>query len=117
MRRDVFQAISDPTRREIINLLAYQSLNLNAVAGKFKISRPAISRHIKILTECGLIVIRQEGRERFCEAKLKKLDAVSGWVEQYRVFWTSKLDALEIFLDKQEMAEKKIKSLLKNKKK
>jgi DNA-binding transcriptional ArsR family regulator len=98
MRRDVFQAIADPTRREIINMIAGQSLNLNAVAENFSISRPAISKHIKILTECGLIVIRQQGRERFCEAKLQKLNEVSQWVERYRVFWTKKLDALENFL-------------------
>ena len=98
MRRDVFQAIADPTRREIINVIARQSLNLNAVAEKFDISRPAISKHIKILTECGLIIIKQQGRERYCEAKLQKLNEVSEWVEQYRIFWTQKLDALENFL-------------------
>ena len=98
MRRDVFQAIADPTRRSIINMLSSQSLNLNAVAENFDISRPAISKHIKILTECGLIEIKQQGRERYCEAKLQKLNEVSQWIEQYRVFWTKKLDALENFL-------------------
>lgn len=99
MRRDVFQAIADPTRREIIGLLARQPLNLNAVAENFDISRPAISKHIKILTECGLIMIRKEGRERYCEAKFDKLNEVSDWVEQYRVFWNTKLDALDKFLN------------------
>ena len=99
MRRDVFQAIADPTRREIISMIAHKSLNLNAVAEKFHVSRPAISKHIKILTECGLIVIKQQGRERYCEAKLDKLNEVSGWVEQYRKFWTAKLDSLEVYLD------------------
>lgn len=99
MRRDVFQAIADPTRREIINLLAQQPLNLNAVAENFDVSRPAISKHIKILTECGLIVIKQQGRERYCEAQLKKLAEVSDWIEKYRVFWTAKLDALGNFLE------------------
>ncbi|MBT1703687.1 ArsR/SmtB family transcription factor [Chryseosolibacter indicus] len=98
MRRDVFQAIADPTRREIINLVAHRSLNLNAVAEKFDISRPAISKHIKILTECGLVVIKQQGRERYCEARLQKLNEVSKWIDQYREFWTKKLDALENFL-------------------
>jgi DNA-binding transcriptional ArsR family regulator len=98
MRRDVFQAIADPTRREILNLVAHQSLNLNAVADQFDISRPAISKHIKILTECGLITIKQQGRERYCEARLQQLNEVSEWIEQYRVFWTKKLDALEQFL-------------------
>ncbi|MDQ3290960.1 MAG: metalloregulator ArsR/SmtB family transcription factor [Bacteroidota bacterium] len=99
MRRDVFQAIADPTRREIINLLANQSLHLNAVAESFSISRPAISKHIKILTECGLIQIKQKGRERYCQANLKKLSQVADWVEPYRKFWTNKLDALENFLN------------------
>ena len=99
MRRDVFQAIADPTRREIIHILAHGSLNLNAVAGNFSISRPAISRHMKILTECGLVVIHRQGRERFCEANLRPLADVAQWVEKYRAFWTSKVDALEEFLD------------------
>ena len=100
MRRDVFQAISDPTRRKIIQMISRQSLNLNAVAENFAISRPAISKHIKILTECGLIVIKQKGRERFCEAKLKNLNEVADWVEPYRKFWNTKLDALENYLGK-----------------
>jgi DNA-binding transcriptional ArsR family regulator len=99
MRRDVFQAIADPTRRQIINMIASQSLNLNAVAEKFDVSRPAISKHIKILTECGLVTIKQQGRERYCEAKLQKLNEVSDWVEQYREFWNKKLDALENYLN------------------
>ena len=99
LRRDVFQAIADPTRRAIIHLVARQSLNLNAVAENFDVSRPAISKHIKILTECGLIVIRKQGRERYCEARLKKLDEVSTWIEQYRKFWEEKLDSLELYLD------------------
>jgi len=99
MRRDVFQAIADPTRREIIKMIATQSLNLNSVAEKFDISRPAISKHIKILTECGLITINQKGRERHCEANLRKLNEVSKWVEQYKEFWTQKLDALENYLE------------------
>ncbi len=94
MRRDVFQAIADPTRREIIHLLSTETLNLNAVSEKFEISRPAISKHIKILTECGLITIRQEGRERFCEANLKSLSEVANWAEQYNAFWNKKLDVL-----------------------
>jgi len=99
MRRDVFQAIADPTRRAIINMIAGEQLNLNAVADQFDISRPAISKHIKILTECGLIVIKQQGRERYCEAKLAKLNEVSDWVEQYRQFWNAKLDSLENYLE------------------
>lgn len=113
MRRDVFQAIADPTRREIINMISRQSLNLNAVAENFDISRPAISKHIKILTECGLIIIKQQGRERYCEAQLHKLNEVSQWVEKYRIFWTRKLDALEHFLTKE---EKQVRQTKRNKK-
>jgi len=98
MRRDVFQAIADPTRRDIINRIAHQSMNLNSIAENFDISRPAISKHIKILTQCGLIVIKQQGRERYCEANLQSLGEVSNWVDQYKVFWNKKLDALENFL-------------------
>jgi DNA-binding transcriptional ArsR family regulator len=98
MRRDVFQAIADPTRRAIINMIAYESLNLNSVAEHFDVSRPAISKHIKILTECGLITIKQKGRERYCEAKLEQLSEVSDWVEQYRKIWTNRFDALENYL-------------------
>lgn len=107
MRRDVFQAIADPTRREIINLLAHKSLNLNAVAENFDVSRPAISKHIKILAECGLLNIKQQGRERYCQIKLGKLNEVSNWVEQYKQFWETRLDALEIFLDEMQIKTKK----------
>ncbi|HEY0679793.1 MAG TPA: metalloregulator ArsR/SmtB family transcription factor [Chitinophagaceae bacterium] len=106
-RRDVFQAIADPTRREIIDLLSHQSLNLNAVADNFDISRPAISKHIKILSECGLIIIRQEGRERFCHAQLHKLKEVASWAERYSEFWNKKLGALEVFLSKDKKRTKK----------
>ena len=95
MRRDVFQAIADPTRREIINLLAAQPLNLNTVAENFPVSRPAISKHIKILTECGLIIIEQKGRERYCRAKLDRLKEVSDWTYKFSRFWDEKLGALQ----------------------
>ena len=98
MKRDVFHAIADPTRREIINLLAQGSLNLNSIAENFPISRPAISKHIKVLTESGLVAIRQKGRERFCEARPENLKEAARWIEQYREFWTKKLDSLENFL-------------------
>ncbi|HEY9258148.1 metalloregulator ArsR/SmtB family transcription factor [Chitinophaga sp.] len=90
MRRDVFQAIADPTRRQIIGLLANAQLNLNSIADNFEISRPAISKHIRILTECGLVTIKQEGRERYCSADLKQLKAVADWTAQYHVFWEEK---------------------------
>ena len=99
-RRDVFQAIADPTRRQIINMISHRPLNLNAVAEKFDMTRQAVSLHVKILEECGLIVLKQQGRERFCEARLEKLGEVSEWVEQYRQHFEQKLDSLEKYLDK-----------------
>ena len=107
MRRDVFQAIADPTRRAILSLIALQAMTPNALAEHFASSRQAVSKHIKILTECGLIMIRQQGRQRYCEANLAPLNKVSDWIEQYRIFWTSKLDALEIHLGKKTISNKK----------
>jgi DNA-binding transcriptional ArsR family regulator len=106
-RRDVFQAIADPTRREIINLIAFNPLNLNAIAENFDVSRPAISQHIKILTECGLIIIKKQGRERYCEAKLQQLGEVSNWIEQYRKLWQEKFNALDDILEEYKAKEKK----------
>jgi DNA-binding transcriptional ArsR family regulator len=98
MRRDVFQAIADPTRREIIGMIATRPLNINSVSENFPVSRAAVYKHIKILTQCGLIVIKQQGRERFCEAKLERLNEVSTWVEQYRKVWTARLNTLDKYL-------------------
>jgi len=100
LRRDVFQAISHPTRRDIIQLLRHQSLNLNALAGHFDISRPAISKHIKILTDCGVIEIQQYGRERYCRTDLKKLKVVDNWLDNFTKLWNRKLDALEDYLER-----------------
>ena len=108
-RRDVFQAIADPTRRQIINLIAHKSMNLNTIADNFDISRPAISQHIKILAECGIVVIRQQGRERFCEAKLETLSEVYDWVDQYRQYWNEKFNSLGKYLSKVQSQDKSIK--------
>jgi DNA-binding transcriptional ArsR family regulator len=99
-RRDVFQAIADPTRRQIIGMLSHEPLNLNTIAEKFDVTRQAVSLHVKILQECGLLSITQQGRERYCEAKLDGLNEVSVWIEQYRKSWEKKLDSLELYLDK-----------------
>jgi DNA-binding transcriptional ArsR family regulator len=107
MRRDVFQAIADPTRREIIHLIAYKSLNLNSIAEQFDVSRPAISQHIKILKECGLITIKKTGRERFCEAKLSQLNQVSEWIEQYRKLWAGRFDVIDELLEGLTRSEQK----------
>ena len=98
MRRDVFQGIADPTRREILTMVARKSLNVNSVAENFSVTRTAIYKHMKILAECGLVVIRQQGRERFCEARLKKLSEVSDWVEQHRQTWEARFDSLDEYI-------------------
>lgn len=100
IRRDVFQAIADPTRREIIGLLAEKPLNLNSIAEKFDVTRQAVSLHVKILHECGLISIVKQGRERYCEAKLDQLAEVAAWVEQYKQFWAEKFNSLDKYLAK-----------------
>lgn len=99
MRRDIFQAIADPTRREIIGLLAQQTLTLKGVSAHFKISRPAISKQIKILTECGLVTIEQRGRERYCQARLEHLKEVSDWVNYFSRFWDDKLNSLKNYIE------------------
>lgn len=98
-RRDVFQAIADPTRRDILGLLSKQTLNLNGIVEHFDQSRPTISEHIKILTECGLILVKQQGRERYCQAHLEKLSEVTGWVEECRKYWNQTLDSMETYLE------------------
>lgn len=105
IRRDVFQAIADPNRRAIIQLIARQPLTFNGVAEHFSVSRPAIAKHIRILEACGLLVVTQKGRERYCEPRLEKLQEVSAWVEAYRGFWHQKLDQLEPFLAEPESSE------------
>jgi DNA-binding transcriptional ArsR family regulator len=107
MRRDVFQGIADPTRREILNMIAHKSLNVNSVASNFDVSRTAIYKHLKILTECGLVIIQQLGRERFCEARLERLSEVSDWVEQYREVWTKRFDNLDDYLKEIQSKNKK----------
>ena len=100
MRRDVFQAIADPTRREIIVLIANKSLSLNSVADSFAMSRQAISKHIKILTECGIIVISQQGRERYCFIQPEKLSEVADFIEPFRKMWDERFNKLETIMKK-----------------
>ena len=106
MRRDVFQAISDPNRRAILGLLAQQRLTLNGVAENFRISRPAVSRHIKILKECGLVVVIPQGRERYVEARFDKLSEVNDWLEQYRQLWEGRFGRLDDVLEKMKKEKK-----------
>lgn len=97
-RRDVYQAIADPTRREIISLIAEQPYHVNAIAEKFEMTRQAISLHLKILSDCGLVTIKQNGRERHCVANLEQLDEVADWVTQAKKVWNAKFDKLDRYL-------------------
>jgi DNA-binding transcriptional ArsR family regulator len=99
MRRDVFQAIADPNRRAMLALLAKQRMTLNGVAENFRISRPAVSKHIRILKECGLVIVIPQGRERYVEARFDKLDEVTDWVEQYRQIWEARFNRLDDLLE------------------
>lgn len=107
MRRDIFQAIADPVRRDIIDLLVEDELTVNAIAEKFEISRPAISKHIKILNECDLIVISQHGRERFCQIKPESLFKIAEWASRYRKLWDEKLDSFENYLNELQAKKQK----------
>lgn len=108
MQKDVFTAIADPTRRAIISLLSHQPLNMNAVAKHFEVSRPAISKQVKILSDCGLVLIKKNGRDHVCHPNLHQIGHVAQWAEQYRQFWTGKLDALEQFLSNEETVTKTV---------
>ena len=99
MRRDVFQAIADPVRRDIIELLADKPLTVNGVAERFQISRPAISKHLRILSECGLVEINKIGRERYCRIQPGQLIPAFLWIEKYRNLWEDRLDNFENYLN------------------
>src|SRR4030095_10922073 len=99
-RRDVFQAIADPTRRQIIELLGEGSMNLNSIADNFHISRPAISQHIKILVECGIIKIETIGRERYCKVQPQSLIPAFLWLEQHQKQWMGRVDSFEKYVSK-----------------
>ncbi|HWY36982.1 MAG TPA: metalloregulator ArsR/SmtB family transcription factor [Bacteroidia bacterium] len=95
MRRDVYQAIADPTRRAIISLIALQAMTPNALAEHFNISRQGVSNHIKILTECELLKQEQQGREIYYTLEIKKLKEIDKWLEQYRTIWESQFNQLD----------------------
>ena len=98
MRRDVFQAIADPTRREILTMIAHKPLTLNSVAENFNVSRTAIGKHIRVLDECGLIITHEKGRERCYEARLEKLNEVSDWIGLYKKSWSENFEYLEQYV-------------------
>ena len=106
-RRDVFQAIADPTRRQIIELISNDPMNLNAIAEKFDVSRPAISQHIKILIECGIIEVEKRGRERYCKIQSNSLIPAFLWIEHLQKQWTDKIDSFEAYVNKLQSKNKK----------
>jgi len=99
MRRDVFQAIADPTRRAIITLIALQAMTPNAIAEHFDSSRQAVSKHIKILTECQLLEQQEMGREIYYTFNPKKMKEVDKWLEQFRTMWESRFTKLDKVLN------------------
>jgi len=105
MRRDIFQAIADPTRRAIIALIAVQAMTPNALAVHFETSRQAVSKHLRILAECELIRQEQKGREIYYVLEIEKMKEIDQWLEQYRKIWEtrySQLDELLSTIRKQE---------------
>lgn len=95
MRRDVFQAIADPTRRAIITLIALNAMTPNAIAEHFDSSRQAISKHLQILTECELVKQQQQGREIYYSLEVKKMKEIDKWLAQFRKMWESRFNELD----------------------
>jgi DNA-binding transcriptional ArsR family regulator len=95
MRRDVFQAIADPTRRAILILIATQAMTPNAIAEEFHISRQAVSKHIRMLTECDLVKQEQKGREIYYSLEIQKMKEIDKWLEQFRKIWETKFNQLD----------------------
>ncbi len=100
MRRDIFQAIADPTRRAIITLIATQAMTPNAIAEHFDTSRQAVSKHLRILTECELVHQKQEGREIYYSLEIKKMKEIDKWLQQFRKIWESRFNQLDTLLTK-----------------
>ena len=95
MRRDVFQAIADPTRRAIITLIALQAMTPNAIAEHFDSSRQAVSKHLRILTECELVRPEQQGREIYYQLEINKMKEIDKWLEQFRKIWEDRFSELD----------------------
>ncbi len=98
MRRDIFQAIADPTRRSILALIAIQAMTPNAIAENFNTTRQAVSKHLKILTECELVKQEQQGREIFYSLEIEKMKEIDIWITQFRKIWETKFNQLDNLL-------------------
>lgn len=98
MRRDIFQAVADPTRRAIIVLIALQAMTPNAIAEHFDTTRQAVSKHLRILTECELVKQEQKGREIYYSLEIDKMKEIDQWIEQFRKIWETKFNQLDNLL-------------------
>ena len=98
MRRDIFQAIADPTRRAIIALIAMQAMTPNAIAEHFDTTRQAVSKHLQILAECQLVKQESQGREIYYTLELDKMKEIDHWLEQFRKIWESRFEQLDKLL-------------------
>jgi DNA-binding transcriptional ArsR family regulator len=98
MRRDIFQAIADPTRRAIIALIALQAMTPNTLAEHFETTRQAVSKHLRILTECELIKQEQKGREIYYQLEIDKMKEIDKWLEQFRKIWETRFNQLDVLL-------------------
>ncbi len=95
MRRDIFQAIADPTRRAIITLIALQAMTPNAIAENFNTTRQAVSKHLRILTECELVKQEPRGREVYFSLEINKMKEIDKWLEQFRQIWETRFNQLD----------------------
>ncbi|KIO78821.1 ArsR family transcriptional regulator [Pedobacter lusitanus] len=98
MRRDIFQAISDPTRRAIIALIAIQAMTPNTIAEHFDTTRQAVSKHLKVLTECELVKQEHQGREIYYQLEIDKMKEIDKWLEQFREIWETRYQQLDDLL-------------------
>jgi DNA-binding transcriptional ArsR family regulator len=95
IRRDIFQAIADPTRRAIIALIALQAMTPNAIAENFNTTRQAVSKHLRIMTECELVKQEQQGREIYYSLEIEKMKEIDKWIEQFRKIWETRFNQLD----------------------
>ncbi|TDO22653.1 ArsR/SmtB family transcription factor [Pedobacter duraquae] len=107
MRRDIFQAIADPTRRAIIALIAIQAMTPNAIAENFNTTRQAVSKHLRILTECELIKQEHQGREIYYSLEIEKMKDIDKWLAQFRAIWETKFNQLDELLENMKQQSKK----------
>jgi DNA-binding transcriptional ArsR family regulator len=99
IRLDAFQAIADPSRRQLLNLISQDRHNINSLSENFKMSRPAVSKHIKVLEQTGFISIEEVGRERYCKLNAAGFNEITNWMNYFDQFWNAKLQNLETLLN------------------